>query len=112
MATTIKNRNFASTSLAAASIPKADVYENCNFSQRNRNIPLFPGDPTPRTFIRCNMVNAVPPAGSEMIDCNTADILYTGNPGEPNQLRVFGRRGRNGDYEEFPAPIDIDERTP
>lgn len=103
--TIIKDKNFAG--VATAQIPKADEYHNCNFSQVNINIPLFPSDPTPRKFVQCNMINCVPPAGSEMIDCNTAVVQFTGQSGVHT---VLGRRAPDGTYEEFPTPIEIDER--
>ncbi len=35
---------------------------------------IFPKDDTPRTFINCNLVNAIPPVGSRLRDCNTSII--------------------------------------
>ena len=55
-------------------------YEHCNFSipncltvdDKKIGMRLFPGDDTPRTFIKCNLVNCETPPGSTIIKCNTA----------------------------------------
>lgn len=46
------------------------------FDQPDGILPnrIFPDDDTPRTFIGCNLVNAVPPAGSTLVMCNTSII--------------------------------------
>lgn len=52
-------------------------YEECNFSQPQpvdnagvkTGVRIFPGDDTPRTFIRCNLVNCELPPDSSVIDC-------------------------------------------
>ena len=41
-----------------------DVYENSNFTQPLAHTRIFPGDDTPRTFIRCNLKNCDLPPGS------------------------------------------------
>ena len=54
-------------------------YRHCNFAQqapvnvagKMRGVRLFPGDDTPRTFIKCNMMNCEPPPGSTVDDCLT-----------------------------------------
>jgi hypothetical protein len=74
--TVIFQKNF---SQRTDGIPLADEYVECNFSQLTpfwnganwRGHRLFPGDDTPRTFTRCNMVNAEPPPGSILVGCNT-----------------------------------------
>ncbi|HUV64433.1 MAG TPA: hypothetical protein VMW24_11085, partial [Sedimentisphaerales bacterium] len=51
----------------------------CNFTQPEPvldgadyvGVRLFPGDDTPRTFERCNLVNCEVPPGSTMTKCNT-----------------------------------------
>ena len=61
-----------------------DVYEQCNFMSRQINevnglkvgVRLFPGDDTPRTFIRCNLINREVPPGSTIVGGNTALIQY------------------------------------
>lgn len=59
-------------------------YRSCNFTQQGVSdglggwLPtrIFPGDDTPRTFVRCNMVNCEPPPGSTLIQCNTQLVEY------------------------------------
>lgn len=57
-------------------------YRQCNFSQTllDPNVPgrirLFPGDDTPRTFIRCNLVNCEVPPGSTVVKCNTSIVAH------------------------------------
>lgn len=54
-------------------------YRGCNFSQPSPVFRdgkwvgrrLFPGNPTVRTFIECNLTNATPPPGSTLTRCNT-----------------------------------------
>ncbi len=54
-------------------------YRHCNFTQqepvdvagKKRGVRLFPGDDTPRTFIKCNLMNCEPPPGSTVDDCLT-----------------------------------------
>jgi hypothetical protein len=61
-------------------IPKDEEYQHCNFSQKTcvhdggtvKGHRLFPGDDTPRTFIRCNMCNCELPGGSTCVQCNGA----------------------------------------
>ena len=61
--------------------PLLDVYDGYCFAFENplgngKKKPnrIIPGDDTPRTFIRCNLVNAIPPPGSTLISCNTSII--------------------------------------
>ena len=71
----INGKNFMK--LAIGDIPVDTEYRNCNFSQKTcvhgtddpKGHRLFPGDDTPRTFIRCNMCNCEPPPGSVYINC-------------------------------------------
>lgn len=55
-------------------------YQRCNFAQTlpDPNLPnrvrIFPGDDTPRTFIRCNLVNCEVPPGSTVTRCNTSIV--------------------------------------
>lgn len=55
-------------------------YQRCNFAQvlSDPNLPnrvrLFPGDDTPRTFFRCNLVNCEVPPGSTVVKCNTSIV--------------------------------------
>ena len=76
---------------------------------------LWPGDDTPRTFIKCNLINCEPPPASNLVRCNTFVVEY-GVPDPANDDVVFvdgievGRRrhfkrilyGRwNNDLQEF-----------
>ena len=58
-------------------------YEMCNFARPQpvgkgggvfEGVRLFPGDDTPRTFVRCNLINCEVPPGSVVTNCNTAII--------------------------------------
>ena len=55
-------------------------YQRCNFAQTlpDPNVPnrvrIFPGDDTPRTFFRCNLVNCQVPPGSTVVKCNTSIV--------------------------------------
>ena len=55
-------------------------YQRCNFAQTlpDPNLPnrvrIFPGDDTPRTFFRCNLVNCEVPPGSTVTKCNTSIV--------------------------------------
>ena len=53
---------------------KDTEYVGCNFSQREPQTRLFPGDDTPRTFVDCNLVNCLPPPGSTVKGCNTTQV--------------------------------------
>ena len=72
----IEGKNFARTTTPRLIDTE---YRDCNFSQsqpidvdgKKRGVRLFPGDNTPRTFINCNLVNAEPPPGSTVTNCNT-----------------------------------------
>jgi hypothetical protein len=79
---TISRKNFSA--LDVASIPVDSEYVECNFSRPQPDtggaqpvgIRLFPGDDTPRTFIRCNLVNCELPPGSTTVECNTTIAEY------------------------------------
>lgn len=59
-------------------------YQNCNFSQAGsrrgvdgwQSARIFPDDDTPRTFIECNLQNALPPPASTLIRCNTSIVEH------------------------------------
>jgi len=60
--------------------PLQDTYEGFAFSFLRPDYDsegnkvghrIIPDDDTPRTFINCNLVNACPPPGSTLINCNT-----------------------------------------
>ncbi len=57
--------NFAQT------LPDPNVVNGPNEPDRVR---IFPGDDTPRTFFRCNLVNCEVPPGSTVIKCNTSIV--------------------------------------
>jgi hypothetical protein len=79
---TISNKNFSR--LDVADIPVDSEYVDCNFTRLQPDmsgaqpvgVRLFPGDDTPRTFIRCNLINCEPPPGSSVINCNTTISEY------------------------------------
>lgn len=85
---TVERKNFSGQ--ATPSIIDIE-YQRCNFAQilpdpnvvNDPNEParvrLFPGDDTPRTFIRCNLVNCEVPPGSTVVKCNTSIVV-------PNRL--------------------------
>ena len=52
-------------------------YRNCNFSQAVPGTRIFPGDDKARTFFECNLVNCIPPPGSNLLGgtgCNTTQV--------------------------------------
>jgi hypothetical protein len=57
-------------------------FTNCNFAHPQPvldgadyiGVRVFPGDDTPRTFTRCNLVNCEVPPGSTMTKCNRAIV--------------------------------------
>lgn len=128
--TTISKKNFSGTDIA--SIPKADVYELCNFRRLSPNTAgpdpvgqrLFPGDDTPRTFRQCNLINCEVPPGSVIENCNTAIVDYdlpdvvdtitvngtTVSTRQRFKNRIYGRFNPvTGNYEYKPTPEDIPE---
>ena len=50
---------------------------------------IFPGDDTPRTFVECNLVNAIPPPGSTLTKCNTT-LTEHGNVIGQDSITVGG----------------------
>jgi hypothetical protein len=94
-------------------------YVRCNFSLPYPvdsgggvlvGVRLFPGDDTPRTFTRCNLINCEPPPGSTVIDCLTSlittstvvtEIIIDGEPlGDVfEETRSFAGRWTPGGYE-------------
>lgn len=54
----------------------AFCFDDCLITREGDKRPhrIFPDDDTPRTFINCNLVNAMPPPGSKLTDCNTTII--------------------------------------
>lgn len=74
----VERKNFSGQ--ATSSITDTE-YSRCNFAQvlPDPNLPnrvrIFPGDDTPRTFFRCNLVNCQVPSGSIIIKCNTSIVV-------------------------------------
>lgn len=103
-------------------------YRQCNFSQAlpDPNLPnrvrIFPGDDTPRTFFRCNLVNCEVPPGSTVIKCNTSIVapnMLIGSitvtvDGKSSSISFYGTKFyRGGEWhtvDSIPniAPQDID----
>lgn len=102
----IKSKNF-SGQLTPDIID--DEYHNCNFTQQGepdglgrwRPVRIFPGDPTPRTFVECNLINCEVPLGSTLVRCNTSIIEYLPD----NEIYIHGRTHPvTGDVELKPTP--------
>ena len=123
----IKRKNFTATPIA--DIPVDAEYLECNFSQSapfntNRGHRLFPGDDTPRTFTRCNLMNCEPPPGSTLVECNTwivergivdhtDQVIIDGvvvNETDYHNSRRYGRYNpTTGLYDDEPTPVDTPE---
>ena len=83
---------------------------------------LFPGDDTPRTFTRCNLVNAEVPPGSTIVKCNTSirrwsvitgtdEVIVDGTPITANIYSsvIYGRQTAPGVYEYKAVPEELEE---
>jgi len=100
----------------------------CNFSQPEPVLDgadyigtrLWPGDDTPRTFTKCNLVNCAFPPGSTVVGGNTTirrsrvvsatDELVVDGFSLPVSYYVniiYGRQTSPGVYEYFPESIEI-----
>jgi len=99
-------------------------YIACNFRQPDciddggvkKGVRLFPGDDTPRTFIRCNLSNCEPPPGSTCTLCNQAirernvykDSDSVTIDGQSLELENYVHKTHgfieNGEYEYFDVP--------
>ncbi len=121
-----RNRNFVGQ--VTPSVIDTE-YESCNFSQPvpidlaglKRGVRLFPGDDTPRTFVRCNLVNAEVPPGSTIVGGNTTmresnvltgsdDIVVDGETLtiEHHSNFVHGRFDpASGSYVDLPSPSEV-----
>ena len=105
-------------------------YKHCNFMQpqcTERNgkkvgIRLFPGDDTPRTFIRCNLSNCELPPGSTTTRCNQTiaekDVLHSTEiisidgvtiEAKTYKMVIYGRI-RDGVYQYKPIPTEVISR--
>jgi len=58
---------------------------------------IIPGDDTPRVFRNCNLVNALPPPGSTLIDCNTS-IIQTKQIKSSNTITIGQEVITNTEY--------------
>ncbi len=123
----IKGKNFMRIDIA--DIPVDAKYDSCNFGRRNcidtagvkTGHRLFPGDDTPRTFIRCNLVNCELPPGSTTTNEKNAilerDILLSSEDmvidgetivAETRGMRTYGYHvNATGQYE-YITPIDTE----
>ncbi len=100
-------------------------FTRCNFSWPSPvdsggswvGVRVFPGDDTPRTFIRCNLVNCEIPPGSTMIRCNksiirrnivvSTETIYVDDDEILLETRAhvcYGRQTEPGVYEYYPTP--------
>ena len=119
-------KNFANQ--ATPSIIDTE-YERCTFLHDQpidvggavyEGVRIFPGDDTPRTFIDCNLINAKPPPGSTLTQCNTS-VIQRSIPDFTESVTIDGyvitlqrykdvRHGRyNGAteaYDYLPSPVE------
>ena len=124
-----KNKNFRGQ--ATPSLLDTE-YESCNFSTLNCltvggkkvGMRLFPGDDTPRTFTKCNMMNCEPPPGSTLVKCNTAirenaveigseDLVIDSETIKVKSYanKIYGRY-KDGGYVYQPTPIETPCEAP
>lgn len=76
----VRLKNFSGLTIPPAPYDTETEFLMCNFTQPAPDtsganpvgIRLWPGDDTPRTFTRCNMLNCEPPPGSTVTKCLTA----------------------------------------
>lgn len=116
----VERKNFNGLIIPSAPYDVETEFFQCNFSQPAPDtsganpvgIRLWPGDDTPRTFIRCNMMNCEPPPGSTVTKCltclKTVGMLGTLETieidgavlGSHQKIfsRVHGRREPDGTY--------------
>ena len=104
----------------------------CNFTQPEPVLDgadyigtrLFPGDDTPRTFTKCNLVNCEVPPGSTIVSGNTTirrslvvsqvDELEVDGFSLPVNVYVdiiYGRQVAPGVYDYYPEPVEIPNDT-
>ena len=121
----IEKKNYSGQ--VAPDVGGETEFERCNFAQPEPVLDgalyigtrLWPGDDTPRTFTKCNLVNCHTPPGSVMIDCNQAvrrsmvvtstdEIVIDGHQIEANNYVdiTYGYRKSGGSYEYY-DPIDV-----
>ncbi len=76
----VRLKNFSGLIIPPPPYDRETEFEQCNFTQPAPDtsganpvgVRLWPGDDTPRTFFRCNMLNCEPPPGSTVTKCLTA----------------------------------------
>lgn len=122
-----KNKNFMG--VAIADIPIDTEYDSCNFGRANcidtagvkTGHRLFPGDDTPRTFVRCNLVNCELPPGSMTSNpknailerdvlLNSEDIVIDGETivVETKGMRTYGYYNNSTGQYEYITPIETE----
>ena len=82
MANYYKGKSFAKAKLAGFAWPinpqPGDTFIRCNFSQINPGTKI-PDSFTGLIFQECNMVNIIPPADAQMVDCLNSQISQCSN---------------------------------
>jgi len=63
-------------SAAIPSVQDGDVFEECNFCQRNPDTPIFAGIAR-ITFINCNLMNCALPVDSKHKECQVSQCTVT-----------------------------------
>ena len=122
----IERKNFSGQ--VSPDVGGETEFFRCNFSQPEPVLDgadyigtrLFPGDDTPRTFTKCNLVNCAFPPGSTVVGGNTAirrsrvvsssDELEVDGYSIPVENFVdiiYGIQRPAGVYEYFPEPVEI-----
>ncbi len=116
----LRFKNFSRLNTPPPPYDTETEFELCNFMQPAPDtsgpnpvgVRLWPGDDTPRTFIRCNLMNCEPPPSSTVIgglNClktsgingTTQEIKVGGVVVHTHQNkfnRVHGRRNSDGTY--------------
>ena len=126
----IEHKNFSGQ--VSPDVGGETEFFRCNFSQPEPvldgedyiGVRLFPGDDTPRTFTKCNLVNCEVAAGSTIDGGNTTirrslvttsadEIVVDGHQLEVNVYHdiIYGRQTEPGVYEYHPTPIEVPNDT-
>jgi hypothetical protein len=122
----IERKNFSGQ--VSPDVGGETEFSQCNFTQPEPvldgalyvGVRLFPGDDTPRTFTKCNLVNCETPPGSTMTGCNqsisrtmivtsTDELVIDGHTIETPFYSdfIYGWRTAEGVYEYHPTPVEI-----
>ena len=96
----VERRNFSGQ--ATPSVIALE-YRSCNFSQAAPGTRIFPGDNRARTFVECNLVNAIPPPGSTLTRCNTTQV-YRGVEDGKTTVTVLGTQAMASSCRTMPRP--------